>query len=121
MLILKTSIISYLSCFTNAHVILEGGSEYDSQPAAFGTLFQYGKQYQSRVQLIPDDPYLCGIDENGNPTDDLPERQEGRIIVPADATPGEKSTFLHNEYKVEAFFFSKTHSTFLIFDIQYSI
>jgi len=87
MLILKTSIISYLSCFTNAHVILEGGSEYDSQPAAFGTLFQYGKQYQSRVQLIPDDPYLCGIDENGNPTDDLPERQEGRIIVPADATP----------------------------------
>ena len=72
-----------------AHVALQGGGQYDSQPAAFGKMFQYGVQYGGRIQVVRDDPYLCGVDSNGNIPYALPERREDKIIVPPDGADGE--------------------------------
>lgn len=70
-----------------AHVTLQGGSEYDSQPAAFGKIFQFGIQYEARAQEVIDDPYLCGISPDGSIPYDLPPRQEDKITVPTDGSP----------------------------------
>lgn len=72
---------------TEAHIILQTGSEFSSQPAAFGKTFQYGVHYEARVQVVPSDPYLCGIDENGAIPKDAPDRQVDKIVVPKDNLP----------------------------------
>lgn len=60
---------------------------YSSQPAAFGKTFQLGKEYAARVQQIADDPYLCGIDQSGNYTKDLPKRRQELVVVPPNGLP----------------------------------
>lgn len=88
LLLLKASIILNLLGTTEGHIILETGSEFSSQPAAFGKLFQYGVHYEARVQVIHDDPYLCA-DEDGVIPKNPPHRQPDKIIAPQDGLPGE--------------------------------
>jgi len=86
LLLLKASIILNLLGTTEGHIILETGSEFSSQPAAFGKLFQYGVHYEARVQVIHDDPYLCA-DEDGVIPKNPPHRQPDKIIAPQDGLP----------------------------------
>lgn len=80
--------ISNLLKPVNAYIIFQGYG-YDSQPAAFGTPFKLGGRYAGRIQEVADDPYLCGVNQNGTATEELPERQEDKIIVPSDGFSGE--------------------------------
>ena len=89
LLFIITAAIIWNVNIVEAHVTLQGGSEYDSQPAAFGKIFQFGIQYEARAQEVIDDPYLCGISPDGSIPYDLPPRQEDKITVPTDGSPGE--------------------------------
>ena len=88
-LLINAAILLSLICpNAEAHVILERTSEYESQPAAFGKQFVPNIIYDARAQYIADDPFLCGVDENGVKSHGLPDRQVDRIVVPPDGLPG---------------------------------
>jgi hypothetical protein len=59
----------------------ELGIQYESYPAnSFGRGFDFGYEYEARLQIIPQDEYLCGEENNSSST--------SLFVVPQDNIPG---------------------------------
>jgi len=64
--------------------IEESGMQYESYPANnFGRTFDYGSEYEARLQVIVQDEYLCGEGVNNSSHQPL-------FVIPKDDTPGKR-------------------------------
>mmetsp|Transcript_7826 Transcript_7826/g.11494 ORF Transcript_7826/g.11494 Transcript_7826/m.11494 type:complete len:635 (-) Transcript_7826:48-1952(-) len=73
----------FFQCTSATITLSESGKQYQSFPeTSFGNSLSYGYEYVARLQVLPNDLYLC---KNYTNKDDRSDRDE--IIVPADNVP----------------------------------